>query len=103
MTEQQPMGTTYYAPEAPRQPGERSVGEQRTAEAEAEQARLNKQVYDFRKTCDPLAYERVIAFHQHANTSDEAFAALQADYDRYAAEHLPPPEPPPEDGATRQA
>ncbi len=94
MAEQQPMGTTYYAPEAPRQPGERSVVEQRNAEAEAEQARLNKQVYDFRKTADPMLWERVIAFHQHANTSDEAFATLQADYARAAAEHLP--EPPPE-------
>jgi hypothetical protein len=102
MTEQQPMSTTY-APEAPRQPGERSAVEQRNAEAEAEQQRLNKQVYDYRKTCDPLLYERVIAFHQMANTSDEAFATFAADYDRAAAEHLPPPEPPPEDGATRQA
>jgi hypothetical protein len=100
MADQQPMGTTYYAPEAPRQPGERSAVEQRNAEAEAEQARLNQQVYDFRKTCDPMLYERVIAFHQHANTSDEAFATLQADYARAAAEHLPPP---PEAEGTRRA
>jgi hypothetical protein len=61
----------------------------------AEQQRLNKQVYDFRKTCDPIVYEQVIAFHQQANASDEAFATLQADYARLAAEMLPPAEPPP--------
>jgi hypothetical protein len=79
MTEQQPMSTA----------------EQQNAAADAERARLNQQVYYFRKTCDPLVYERVIAFHQQANTSDEAFAVLTADYARYAAEVLPPAEPPP--------
>jgi hypothetical protein len=78
MTEQQPMSTV----------------EQQDAAADAERARLNKQVYDFRKTCDPLVYERVIAFHQYANTSDEAFGVLVADYHRLAAEVLPPAEPP---------
>ena len=83
MTEQQPIGTTSYQ-QAP------------TAEQQAtEQQRLNKQVYDFRKTADPLLYERVIAYHQHANTSDEAFNIMVADYDRLAAEVLPPAEPPP--------
>jgi hypothetical protein len=81
MTEQQPIGTTFAAPP--------------TAEQQAtEQQRLNKQVYDFRKTCDPLLYERVIAFHQHANFSDDAFAQLSADYARVAAEVLPPVDPP---------
>jgi hypothetical protein len=69
-----------------------TVIEQQNAASEAERQRLNKQVYDFRKTCDPFLYERVIAYHQHANTSDAAFAVLQADYARLAAEL--PPEPP---------
>ena len=64
----------------------------------AEIERLNRQVYDFRKTCDPFVWDHVIAFHQHANTSDEAFATLQADYAKRAAELIPPAAPP-EDGA----
>jgi hypothetical protein len=74
MAEQPPMGTI----------------EQQNAATDAERARLNQQVYDFRKTCDPFLYERVIAFHQFANTSDEAFAVLSADYARLAAEVVPP-------------
>jgi hypothetical protein len=85
MTEQQPMGTGYTR--EPAAPTQRSA-------AEDEQKRLNQQVYDFRKTCDPLVYEHVIAFHQFANTSDEAFATLQADYTKRAAEMLPPPDVP---------
>lgn len=81
MTEQAPMTTADAAPAPQLTP------------AEVEQQRLNKQLYDYRKTCDPLLYERVIAFHQMANTSDEAFATFAADYDRAAAEHLPPPPP----------
>lgn len=77
MAEQQPMSTI----------------EQQNAARDAEQDRLNKQVYDFRKTCDPFVWEHVIAFHQHANTSDEAFATLQADYAKRAAELLPPENP----------
>ena len=85
MTEQQPIGTASYQ-------------QARTAEEDAaETKRLNKQVYDFRKTADPLLYERVIAYHQHANTSDEAFGVFVNDYNRLAAEVLPPVEPPPEE------
>jgi hypothetical protein len=85
MAEQPPMGTV----------------EQQNAAADAERARLNQQVYDFRKTCDPFVWDHVIAFHQHANTSDEAFATLQADYAKRAAEMLPPPDLPEGEAARR--
>jgi hypothetical protein len=74
MTEQQPMGTTRM----PVQP----TAEERAAET----SRLNQQLYDFRKTVDPLLYERVIAYHPHANVSDDAFGVFVADYHRVAGE-----------------
>jgi hypothetical protein len=77
MTEQQPVGTMHM----PVQP----TAEERTAEAQ----RLNKQLYDFRKTADPLLYERVIAYHPHANVSDESFGVFVADYHRLVAEQRP--------------
>lgn len=78
MTEQQPMGTASMP-----------TADQMSAESN----RLNQQLYDFRKTADPLLYERVIAYHPHANTSDESFGVFVADYQRVAADVLPPAAP----------
>jgi hypothetical protein len=80
MTEQPIVGTATMPNTAQQTPAPTAD------ERNAEQQRLNQQVYDFRRTCDPLLYDRVIAFHPHANTSDEAFAVMQADYSRLAAE-----------------
>jgi hypothetical protein len=112
MTEVQPVGTATMAgqPTAADTANKAAADATRKAneaagkhpESADEQKRLNQQVYDFRKTADPLLYERVIAFHPNANQTDDAFNVMKADYERVAAEHLPPTEPPADQNATQQ-
>jgi hypothetical protein len=54
-------------------------------ERAAEVKRLDDQLYEKRKTCDPRTYDRIIAYHPQAATSDAGFAAFVADYDAQAA------------------
>jgi hypothetical protein len=56
------------------------------ADTVSEADRLRAQYDEKREASDPRLFDRVRAYHPHAATSDEAFAAFSADYDRMAAE-----------------
>jgi len=69
MAEVKPMTTTDA--------GNPGAGQRHTEEQE-----LRAKVYELRRNSDPILYDRVVAFHPHAATSDEAFATFKADLER---------------------
>jgi hypothetical protein len=87
MAEVKPMTTATMDPPASPPPGTianpGAAGQQKTADQRhTEEQELRGKVYELRRNSDPTIYDRVVAFHPHAATSDEAFATFKADLER---------------------
>jgi hypothetical protein len=84
MAEVKPMTTANLDPPASPPAGTvRPGADQKTADQRhTEEQELRGKVYELRRNSDPIIYERVVAFHPHAATSDDAFATFKADLER---------------------
>jgi hypothetical protein len=85
MAEVKPMTTATMDPAASPPAGTiaNPGASQKTADQRhTEEQALRGKVYELRRNSDPTIYDRVVAFHPHAATSDEAFATFKADLER---------------------